>query len=180
MFAFLRVLDGGALLWIQEWLRQDWLDPVVIFYTHLGDKGLMWIVLSGAMLLYKPTRKAGVGALMAMMLGLLITNLTLKGLVARPRPFLDVEGLLPLIPAPDPHSFPSGHTSAAFAAAAAWWKLAPRKWIKAGGAVLAVCMGLSRLYVGVHYPTDVLGGACVGLFCGWLAWKISTRWVWKK
>lgn len=179
MFTFLQNLDGGILVWIQQWIRQEWLDPVVTIFTHLGDKGILWIVLSVVMLLYKPTRKAGVGALMAMLMGLLITNLILKGLVARPRPFLEVEGLLPLIPAPDPHSFPSGHTTAAFAAAVAWWKLAGRKWIRYSGGVLAVCMGLSRLYVGVHYPTDVLGGACVGLFCGWLAWKVSTRWMWK-
>ena len=179
MFDFLQNLDGGVLLWIQEWLRQEWLDPVVIFYTHLGDKEFIMILLSVAMLLYKPTRKAGIGALMAMMMGLVITNLILKGLISRPRPFLEVQGLLPLIPAPDPHSFPSGHTTGAFAAAAAWWKLSSEKWIKYGGAVLALCMALSRLYVGVHYPTDVLGGACAGLFCAWLACKVSIRWLWK-
>ena len=179
MFAFLQELDGGVLLWIQEWIRQDWLDPLVVFYTHLGDKGLMWIALSLAMLLYKPTRKAGMGALAAMLMGLVVTNLILKGLVARPRPFLGVEGLLTLIPAPDPHSFPSGHTTAAFAAAAAWWKLATQTWIKYPGAVLAVCMGLSRLYVGVHYPTDVLGGACVGLLCAWMARWLMFHRLWK-
>lgn len=179
MFRFLQNLDGGILLWIQEWFRQGWLDPVVIFYTHLGDKGVLMILLSVAMLLYKPTRKAGIGALMAMMMGVIITNLLLKGLVSRPRPFLEVEGLLPLISAPDPHSFPSGHTTGAVAAAAAWWKLVPKKWIRYSGAAMALCMGLSRLYVGVHYPTDVLGGACVGLFCAWLACKAGVRWVWK-
>ena len=81
MFGFLQNLDGGILLWIQEWLRQEWLDPVMVFYTRLGDKGFLMILLSVAMLLYKPTRKAGIGALMAMMMGVIITNLLLKGLV---------------------------------------------------------------------------------------------------
>ena len=73
---------------------------------------------------------------------------------ARPRPWLDVAGLVPLIQEPDPNSFPSGHTCAAFAAASAWWRALPRRWMRWTGLVLAVCMGLSRLYVGVHYPSD--------------------------
>ena len=134
MLSVLQTLDGGALLWIQENLR-GLLDPIVEGYTTLGNTGLMWIVLSLAMLCWKPTRKAGVAALAAMVLGLLCTNVVLKHVVARPRPWLDVTGL-----------------------------------------VLAVCMGLSRLYVGVHYPSDVIAGALVGLFCGWAAWKLLQLW----
>ena len=104
------------MLWIQENLR-GLLDPIVEGYTTLGNTGLMWIVLSLAMLCWKPTRKAGVAALAAMVLGLLCTNVVLKHVVARPRPWLDVAGLVPLIQEPDPNSFPSGHTCAAFAAA---------------------------------------------------------------
>lgn len=114
MLSVLQTLDGGALLWIQENLR-GLLDPIVEGYTTLGNTGLMWIVLSLAMLCWKPTRKAGVAALAAMVLGLLCTNVVLKHLVARPRPWLDVAGLVPLIQEPDPNSFPSGHTCAAFA-----------------------------------------------------------------
>ena len=163
------------MLWIQENLR-GLLDPIVEGYTTLGNTGLMWIVLSLAMLCWKPTRKAGVAALAAMVLGLLCTNVVLKHLVARPRPWLDVAGLVPLIQEPDPNSFPSGHTCAAFAAPSAWWRALPRRWRRWTGLVLAVCMGLSRLYVGVHYPSDVIAGALVGLFCGWAAWKLLQLW----
>ena len=175
MLSVLQTLDGGALLWIQENLR-GLLDPIVEGYTTLGNTGLMWIVLSLAMLCWKPTRKAGMAALAAMVLGLLCTNVVLKHLVARPRPWLDVAGLVPLIQEPDPNSFPSGHTCAAFAAASAWWRALPRRWMRWTGLVLAVCMGLSRLYVGVHYPSDVIAGALVGLFCGWAAWKLLQLW----
>ena len=163
------------MLWIQENLR-GLLDPVVEGYTTLGNTGLMWIVLSLAMLCWKPTRKAGVAALAAMVLGLLCTNVVLKHLVARPRPWLDVAGLVPLIQEPDPNSFPPGHTCAAFAAASAWWRTLPRRWMRWTGLGLAGCMGLSRLYVGVHYPSDVIAGALVGLFCGWAAWKLLQLW----
>ena len=175
MFEILWNLDSSLLLWIQDVVRQDWLDPVVEFYTHLGDVGMLWIVCSLAMLFYKPTRKMGIAGLTALVFSLLITNLTIKELVSRPRPWLDVEGLLPLIEEHDPHSFPSGHTSASFAAVSAWWHFSDKnrlKWLWGG---MALCMGLSRLYVGVHYPSDVLAGILVGVFCGWLAWSVLRK-----
>lgn len=168
MLEIIQNLDGAALLAIQG-ARMEWLDPVVAGYTALGNAGLLWIALSLAMLCFKSTRKAGVMALAAMALGLLCTNVVLKHLVARPRPWLDVAGLIPLVAEPDPNSFPSGHTCAAFAAGMVWFKTLPWKWGRVLAVVLAVCMGLSRLYVGVHYPTDVIAGALVGAFCAWAA-----------
>ena len=162
----LLALDGALLLAIQQ-LHQPWLDPVVAWFTKLGDGGMVWIALSLAMLCWRPTRKAGVMGLMAMILGSLCTNVVLKHLVARPRPWLDLP-LVPLVVERDPNSFPSGHTCAAFAAGLAWAGALPRKW-GALAAVSAVCMGLSRLYVGVHYPTDVLAGAVIGTLCAWAA-----------
>ena len=171
MLQELMILDGGILLWIQEHLRGV-LDPLVCGYTHLGDHGLLWIVLTVVLLIFPRTRRAGIVSAIALVLSLICTNLVLKHLVARPRPWLEVAGLLPLVNEPDPNSFPSGHTSAALAAACAWWRTLPRRWMAVTGLVLAVCMGLSRLYVGVHYPSDVLAGALVGAFCGWAAWRI--------
>ena len=165
-------IDGGILLWIQEFVRCAFLEPIFIVYTHLGDSGLLWIALSLLMLCFKRTRRAGVVGLTALVLGALCTNVVLKHLVGRVRPWLTVEGLAALIAEHDPNSFPSGHTCAAFAAASAWWRTLPARWMRVTGVVLAVLMGLSRLYVGVHFPSDVLAGALVGLFCGWLAWVI--------
>ena len=79
----------------------------------------------------------------------------------------------------DPNSFPSGHTSASFAAASAWCRTLPRRWMGVTAVVLAALMGFSRLYVGVHFPSDVLAGVLVGLFCGWLAcllWQRFAAW----
>lgn len=180
MPTLIQAADSAALLWIQEVVRQAVLDPAVCFYTTLGNGGLLWIVLSLAMLCYKPTRRAGMLSILAMLLGLLCTNVVLKHLVSRPRPWLDVAGLVPLVSEPDPNSFPSGHTCAAFAAALAWWRALPKRWMKAVGILMAVCMGLSRLYVGVHYPSDVLAGAVIGAFCGWAAVWIEQKWNQKK
>jgi len=172
MLTSLQPLDGAILLWIQNTLRGA-LDPLVCFYTHLGDKGLLWIAACLLLLLWKPTRKAGLLGLFAMALGLLVTNVTLKHLFARPRPWLDVAGLVPLVREPDPNSFPSGHTCSAFAAALAWALNFPKRWMGACGLILAALMGLSRLYVGVHYPSDVLAGCVIGCLC---ALAVCTVW----
>ena len=174
MLSALLELDGAALLFIQS-LRQEWLTPLVSGFTALGNAGLIWIFMSLLLLCRKSTRKAGALALMAMLLGLVCTNLLLKPLVCRPRPWLDVAGLIPLVAEGDPHSFPSGHTTAAFAAGMVWVRTLPKHWMRMLAAVAAVCMGLSRLYVGVHYPSDVLTGALVGTFCSWLAGAIWNR-----
>jgi len=153
------------LLFIQNFIRIGLLDPAVLLYTHLGDNGLIWIVISLVLLCFEPTRRAGVCALGAMLLGLLFTNVLLKNLVQRARPWLVVNGLLPLESPPDPYSFPSGHSCAAFAAAVAWWKTLPTALPRRLGLVMAALMALSRLYVGVHFPSDVLAGALVGTMC---------------
>lgn len=162
-------LDGELLVAIQG-LHMSWLDPIVSVYTKLGDAGLLWIALSLVMLLWKPTRKAGVLALGAMILGLLVTNITIKPLLSRPRPWLDWP-IVPLVTEKDPNSFPSGHTCAAFAAGLSWVRALPWRWGRIAAVAAAVVMGLSRLYVGVHYPTDVLAGAVIGSLCAWAAWK---------
>ena len=162
-------LDGQLLVAIQG-LHTTWLDPIVSVYTKLGDAGLLWIALSLAMLFHKPTRRAGMLSLAAMLLGLLATNITIKPLLERPRPWLDWP-IVPLVTEKDPNSFPSGHTCAAFAAGLSWARTLPWRWGRIAAVIAAVCMGLSRLYVGVHYPTDVLAGAVIGALCAWAAWK---------
>ena len=171
-------MDGQLLTAIQG-LHMPWLDPIVSLYTKLGDAGILWIALSLLMLFWKPTRRAGALALCAMVLGLLVTNLTIKPLVQRARPWLDWP-IVPLVTEKDPNSFPSGHTCAAFAAGMCWMRALPWRWGRAAAVVLAVCMGLSRLYVGVHYPTDVLAGALIGALCAWAVWRAYQVYINKK
>lgn len=166
MSEFLLEWEGAVLLWIQSCLRGPLANAFFTFYTTLGNAGMLWIILSIAMLFFKRTRKAGAMGLAALLVSFVCTNLILKPLVHRTRPWLVIEGLIPLVSEGDPHSFPSGHTSAAFAAACAWGPYLPRGWGNTA-IVLAVLMGLSRLYVGVHFPTDVLAGAVIGCLSGW-------------
>ncbi|MGN0968795.1 MAG: phosphatase PAP2 family protein [Oscillospiraceae bacterium] len=175
MLDWLFSLDGGVLLWIQAHLRAPVLDAVLSFYTALGNAGALFLIAAAVLLCFKRTRKAGVTALLAMAVGFVCTNLILKHLVSRPRPWLDVAGLTALVAENDPNSFPSGHTTAAFAFASALWRTAPDKWMKGAALAAAVLMGFSRLYVGVHYPSDVLTGVVVGLLAGWLACLLVRR-----
>lgn len=170
----LLTLDGAILLWIQTFLR-GLLDPVVCFYTHLGDAGLLWIALSLVFLCFPKTRRAGLFGLAALALGFLCTNVVLKHLVARPRPWLTVEGLTPLVREGDPNSFPSGHTCSAFAAAGAWFRTLPERWMGVAALVFAAAMGFSRLYVGVHFPSDVLVGGLIGFACGQAVWLLCGK-----
>ena len=169
--------DEQALVWIAQHVRNILLDPLMTIYTKLGDAGLLFIALGLVMLLFKSTRKAGFSALCAMIIGLVVVNFTIKPLVNRPRPWLVIEGFVNLVEEHDPNSFPSGHTNAAFAFALALCMTAPRRWMKITAVCAAVVMGLSRLYVGVHFPSDVLVGALIGSLCGLAgAWVVKIVW----
>lgn len=172
----LLVLDGNILLWIQEYVREDWLTGIMKAITSLGNGGWFWIVASVLLLCFKKTRKAGVYALISLAVGAIITNLCLKLWVCRVRPYEVVEGLRILIAAPKDWSFPSGHTTASFAAALVYYKTLPRVY-GAVSVALAVLIAFSRLYVGVHYPTDVLGGLLVGIFASMLTYYLGEKYV---
>lgn len=171
----LSLWEGQALLWVQTALRGAALNAAAAFYTQLGNAGAIWIVLCIVMLFFPKTRRAGLAGAFALVFSLLFTNILLKQWVQRTRPWLVLEGLIPLVVERDPNSFPSGHTSAAFAAASAWLRTLPDRWMRAVALVLAVLMALSRLYVGVHFPTDVICGAMVGCLCGFLGWKLEEK-----
>ena len=169
--------DEQSLTWIAQNIRSGLLDPFMTLYTKLGDAGLLFIALGLVLLLFKSTRKAGFSALCAMIIGLVVVNFTIKPLIARERPWLVIENFVNLVPEKDPNSFPSGHTNAAFAFALALCMTAPKRWMKIAAVCAAVVMGLSRLYVGVHFPSDVLVGALVGSLCGLAGvWVVKMAW----
>lgn len=161
MLESLLQLDGAILLWVQEHVRQDFLSPVVKFITHLGDAGWCWILLAVILLIVKKTRKIGLVTAVSLLSSYVVNNLILKNLVARVRPYEAVDGLQRIIEAQSDFSFPSGHSASSFAAAVVIFMLCPRKY-GVPALVLAFLIALSRLYVGVHYPTDVLTGVISG------------------
>ena len=163
--------EASIILWIQENLRGS-MDGFWIFVTHLGDEGYLWIALGIVLLFWKKTRPIGITVLLSLLFDFLIINVTLKGLVARPRPFVINEAIAPLVGGVSPYrSFPSGHSGGSFAAMLALSKWVPKK-IGIPAIILATMVALSRLYVGVHYPTDNLGGLVVGLVCSFAAYRI--------
>ncbi|MBQ4340285.1 MAG: phosphatase PAP2 family protein [Firmicutes bacterium] len=163
-------VDFMILDFIQENLRTDFLDSAVPYITSLGDKGWFWICAACALIIIPKTRKIGIAAGIALIFSLLITNMTLKPLVERIRPYDINTAVELLIRPPSDYSFPSGHTSASFAAASAIFFMDKKIGIPA--LILAAVIGLTRLYLYVHFPTDVLGGAAVGIFAGYIAVKI--------
>lgn len=174
MIEALTSTDLNILLLIQQYIRTPWLTPVVVFLTSLGNAGMIWILISALLLIPKKTRKAGFISFLALTASLFINNLLLKNLIRRVRPYDVCSTLLPLVAKPLDFSFPSGHTGSSFASACVLYRYLPKK---AGIAalLLALLIGLSRLYVGVHYPGDVLAGVVTGILSGCLA-----DWVYQK
>ena len=164
--------ESGSILWIQENIRGPVGDVFWQFITHLGDEGYLWIVLGIILLFFKKTRPIGFTVLISLLFDFLMINVALKGLVARPRPFVVNELIEPLVGGVSPYrSFPSGHSGGSFAAMFALYRWVPKK-IGIPALFLASLVALSRLYVGVHYPTDILGGFIIGFICSALAYCI--------
>ena len=161
-------LDGGFLLFLQESVRSPILDNIMIFITSLGNGGMIWIAATIVLLIPKKTRKAGIMSAVALLGSLIINNNIVKNIVQRPRPFVTFTDLQIIIPTPSEFSFPSGHTSSSFAAAAVFYRHLPKK-LGLPAVILAGLIGFSRLYVGVHYPTDVIAGVLMGILLSYLA-----------
>ena len=158
--------DLPILKWIAEYLWCPFLDAVMPVVTHLGDGGILWILLAVALLCVPRFRKTGMAMGLALLMGLVICNLCLKPLVGRIRPFAYQwehygQVIQLLIPAPVDYSFPSGHTIASFEAATILC-LRHKKW-GIVPAILAMLIAFSRLYLYVHYPTDVLTSVVLGV-----------------
>ena len=169
---YLQHIDGQILLWIQDNVRNDFLTPIFKFITHLGDTGWWWIAVTILCLFFAKTRKAGFLSAIALIGSLVINNLILKNLIARIRPYEVVDGLTRLIEAQYDYSFPSGHAGASFAAAVIFFIYLPKKF-GVPALILAFLISLSRLYVGVHYPSDVLAGGLISTAIAICIWRVD-------
>ena len=167
-------LDFAILNAIQG-MRSNILDIIMIIITYIGSTASFWIASAVVLIYRKKTRRDGIVIALSMILVLLLGTLLIKNIVMRPRPYNIPEGLLSaadlIIPKPmGIYSFPSSHSATAFAAATGIFFL-NKKW-GLGAYILAALIGFSRLYLYVHFPTDVLFGAVFGIVCAWLA-----RWI---
>lgn len=167
-------MEFQILDFIQNYLKTDFGDVVMPAITRLANNGFIWILLAVILLLVPKTRKVGVIVAAALLLEFILCNGVLKPLAARIRPYDIRTDVLVIVKKPKDFSFPSGHTGVSFAAVAALY-FARQKWLWKITGVLAVLVAFSRLYLYVHFPTDVLGGAALGILCGWLSCLLIER-----
>jgi len=164
MISLIHKFDEFILLYIKNNIYGiTVIDKSMIFITSLGNMGFIWIVISMLLLSNKKYRKVGIMTLAALILSSILGEGILKHLVHRMRPFYNMPTMNLLISKPLSYSFPSGHTASSFAAAGIL-----SKHLKNYNFVfftMAFLISFSRLYLGVHYPTDVLGGIILGLIC---------------
>lgn len=169
-------LELGILDWIQANLRCGALDVLMPALSWTCNHGEIWIVLAAVLLAVKRYRRQGLAVGCALVTDLVLCNLILKPLVGRVRPFV-IHPVEPLVPPPTDASFPSGHTAASFAAVFALKASGSPLWKPA--LAVAVAMAFSRLYLYVHWPSDVLFGALVGAAAGfigaWMARRMRRR-----
>jgi undecaprenyl-diphosphatase len=161
----LRILDS-----LQS-IHTPFLDWLMVSFTALGDYGLIWIILAIILTILPKMRRTGITLIIALLLDVLVSNIWLKNFVARLRPCEINPTVSLLIPRPLDYSFPSGHTAASFTASCTLLGIESRLgW---PSLLLSVLIAFSRLYLYVHYPTDVLAGMLVGFSLGALVSSLS-------
>ena len=156
------------------------MDPIMIFFTHLGDEGIFWIALSVVLLLFKKTRKLGIASLISIVCVSFMNSIVLKDLFGRLRPYLIDSACWERVATDGWHytmpfenlkeksfSFPSGHTATSFGAAFGIFYIDKKKGIVP--LILAALIGFSRIYIHVHYPSDVIGGVITGILFSLIA-----------
>ena len=160
-------LDNSILLWIQENLRCDFLTAVLKPITISGNGGFIFLAAVFFLLIFPKTRKIGMLCLCSLSLMLIVNNLILKNLINRQRPFVQITELVSLVSFPKDSSFPSGHSACAFAFAGTIL-FNCRKRFSIPALTFAFLMAFSRIYVGVHFLTDVIAGALTGFLLSFL------------
>lgn len=177
--------DLPILDWIQANLQSGFMDTIMPIITMLGDGGIFWIVCSVLFMCFPKTRRMGMAMGIAMAMGLLICNMILKPWVGRMRPYdyqidilgktwndLLVGGKL-LVDLPHDYSFPSGHTIACFEASVAI--MLSNKKLGIPALIIAVLVAFSRMYLYVHYPTDVIVSVFLGSLFAVIGHMIAQR-----
>lgn len=163
-------LDIIILDFIQANMRNGFMDYIMPPITKLANLGIIWIILSICLLLSKKTRKIGFAMIISLAMNVIVCNILLKPMVGRIRPCHINTSIELLINGPIDFSFPSGHTSISFTAVGVLFFRKNKLFLPA--LILAILIGFSRLYLYVHYPSDVLAGAILGILFGYIGHKI--------
>lgn len=167
LLQWLQAIDGRGFFFVNHRLQNGFFDVIMPWFTHMGSGGLIWLLLAFVLAVFGKGagRKMAFLGMLALLLGWFLSDEVLKNLFARPRPFLTFPDVRILADKPLQFSFPSGHTTVSFAPAVVFFL--KNRQVGVLSLILAVFIGFSRIYVGVHYPLDVLGGAILGGVVGW-------------
>ena len=164
--------EFSFLYFLQE-LHNPVLDKIMVFITSLGDNGYLWIGVAVLMLFFKKYRKCGIGIAVSLLLMEITGNMIIKELVMRERPCWIDPTVELLVKAPSSFSFPSGHTFAGFASAVTIFLYHKKEGIVA--LIMAALIAFSRMYIFVHFPTDILGGIVCGIVIAFVSFAIVKK-----
>lgn len=159
-----------AFLYLLQDMHTPLLDKIMLFFTKMGNIGMPWLAIAVILLCFKKTRPCGIAVLLSLLMKELIGNLALKNLVARDRPCWIDTTVPMLIKSPSSYSFPSGHTFDAFAASVSIFLYNKKAGIAA--IIVAVIIAFSRMYLFVHFPTDVLASVGLGILVAVFVHKV--------
>ena len=171
--SYIQNIDISCVRFIREHIACSFLDFIMPLITLIGEDGILWIVLSLVLMFFKKTRKCGFVMALSLLIGFLIVNKTIKPLVGRTRPYV-LDGVPIIIDGLSDYSFPSGHTLCCFEAAVSLIVCKYKKW-GYSALVCAVLVAISRVYLYVHYPTDVITGAVLGALFAFVSHWIVTK-----
>ncbi len=164
MVEIFKKVDNTILRWINVKFRNKTFDKIMPIITSAGNLGIIWIVISVLLMTKKDYRVLGQTILIALVITTIIGEGIIKNIVKRKRPFYGDDDKELLISRPITYSFPSGHTASSFAVAAVFIKTDNAASLEI--ILLACLIAFSRIYLGVHYPSDVIGGEIIGALCG--------------
>ena len=175
MFSAIQAADEAILLFVQNNIRTPVLTSIMRLFSFLGDAGILWIALGLGLLIFARTRRRGAAMLGSLAAEYVICDLIIKKLILRPRPYLVIAQLELLVAQESSTSFPSGHSASSFVCAYMLTRMFGKKgaWAYLPAALIA----LSRVYVGVHYPSDVAVGVALGTLIGVIAYPLLPRFV---
>ena len=181
MFDFIQNIDISVIEKIyrfQHNLNSELFNKIMIFFTILGDNGIIWIAIALILFLKRKYRKIGLFSIISLIICALAVNIILKPLIHRPRPFSELADIILLIKAPKDYSFPSGHTAASFVMIFVFFRHIKKYFIPV--LITGIFIAFSRMYLSVHYPSDIIAGLIIGIFSVLAGEKAVNRFYTKK